>query len=146
MVAEILRESGPETFRRNIVWRIQALPVIRADRTWLRTVMEGLIANAIKLAALRAESQIEIGWLEEIKYETVIFIQENDRGFDAAYAGKLFKVFQRQPSISELEELQAGPADVQRVIKRQGGRTWTTGVVDKGSTFYFSIPCVRQLT
>jgi len=140
MVAEIIREFGPETFRRNIVWRVHALPVLQTDRASLQLVMSRLIASGVKLAGTRVESKIEVGWLSEVINETVIFIQENGPGFDARFAGKLFKIFHRRHGLSELAESGIGSPVIQRMIEHLGGRTWATGMVDLGSTFYFSIP------
>jgi signal transduction histidine kinase len=54
------RFSGGDK-RRNIVWKIHPLPVVRADRALLRMVLVNLISNAVKFTGNRAEAKIEIG-------------------------------------------------------------------------------------
>ena len=140
LVRETLVDFQAETKERNIVWKIHALPVVRADLALLRLVLVNLISNALKFTSARTEAQIEISCAPAGSGETVIFIRDNGAGFDPKYTEKLFGVFQRLHSRDEFEGTGIGLANVQRIIHRHGGRAWAEGVVDGGATFYFSIP------
>jgi PAS domain S-box-containing protein len=140
LVRETLGDFKEETVGRDISWEIRALPAVLADRALLRIALVNLISNAVKYTAHRAQARIEIGSVPGNDEETVIFIRDNGAGFDPRYAGKLFGVFQRLHSRDDFEGTGIGLANVRRIIRRHGGRTWAEGAVDKGATFYFSIP------
>ena len=140
LMEEAIQQLQPELKGRNIVWRTSKLPEVRADPALLRQVFSNLISNAVKYTRLRNPAEIEIGGMNDSAAEITIYVRDNGAGFDMAYAGKLFGVFQRLHREDEFEGTGVGLANVRRIIARHGGRTWAEGKVDGGATFYFTLP------
>ena len=145
LVKEIIeRESTrPEVRQRTIDWTIDPLPHVRADPTMLRLVFQNLIGNAIKFTRRRDKAVVHIGTSSETT-RTVFFVRDNGAGFDMQYAQKLFGVFQRLHRTEDFEGTGVGLANVRRIVSRHGGKTWAEGEVDKGATFYFSLPKLTE--
>jgi len=140
LVQDIVDHCLSHSEGRKIVWTKAALPSVYADPAMLRMVVENLISNAFKSTRVRDIAEIEIGLLDDKPDEQVFFVRDNGIGFDANYADKLFGVFQRLHSLEEFEGVGIGLANVNRIVKRHGGKTWAEGKVDGGATFYFSLP------
>lgn len=143
LVRDAIRELEPEAVDRRIHWNLGDLPLVIGDVAMLRVVMTNLISNALKFTRSRELSEIEIGCQPGTNAEVVVFVRDNGAGFDPAYAGKLFNVFERLHPASEFEGTGVGLATVRQVIQRHGGLTWAEGAVDRGATFYFSLPDQR---
>jgi PAS domain S-box-containing protein len=139
-VEEVLEDLRPETEGREIDWDIGALPDVYGDRSLIKLVLQNLIGNAIKFSSSRPRARIEIHAVSGEEDKTVVFVRDNGVGFDMKYSDKLFGVFQRLHSSGQFEGTGIGLANVQRIIHRHGGDTWAEGAVDKGATFFFSIP------
>lgn len=140
LVQEALDDLQQDLAGRNIEWQYQPLPAVQGDPAMLRQVFANLLSNAIKYSRPRNPARIEIGTQPASHGEVVVFVRDNGVGFDPAYQGKLFRVFQRLHGPEQFEGTGVGLANVQRVITRHGGRVWAEGQVDQGATFYFSLP------
>ena len=140
LVKEALSEVQQETDGRNIGWRIGALPNLYGDRSMLRLALVNLVSNAVKFTRTRPQAEIEIGCTDGKQDEIIVFIRDNGVGFNMKYVNKLFGVFQRLHRTEEFEGTGIGLATVQRIINRHGGKIWAEGLLDRGATFYFSVP------
>jgi two-component system sensor kinase len=133
-------QAAQESAGRNFHLVIRELPPVRATGTMIRQVWVNLIGNAIKFTKGRDPAEIEIGTMDGEDGVPVYYVKDNGAGFDMRFADKLFGVFQRLHSADEFPGTGVGLALVQRIIQRHGGRVWAVGEVDRGATFYFTIP------
>jgi K+-sensing histidine kinase KdpD len=140
LVQEVIAEIGQDTKDRDIAWKIGALPVCYGDCSMLRLVVVNLVSNAVKFTRMREAAEIEIGAVERDGNEVELFVRDNGAGFDMQYVDKLFGVFQRLHLPEQFEGTGIGLATVQRIIHRHGGLVRGEGAIDRGATFYFSLP------
>jgi len=133
---EELKETAPE---RGLRLNINPLPPVYGDRTMIRQVFMNLLSNAIKFTRCKEMGVVEIGsWTQN--GENIYYVRDNGAGFNMQKAEKLFGVFQRLHNQEVFEGNGVGLAFVQRIIHQHGGRVWAEGKVNKGATFYFSLP------
>jgi len=114
------------------------------DSTLIRQVWSNLISNAIKYSNNNKEQAIEINSAKKDNY-IIYSVKDNGVGFDMQYVDKLFGVFQRLHKQSEFEGTGVGLALVQKIINKHDGTVWTYAEVDKGATFYFSLPIIDHI-
>ena len=144
LVTDVASEIGAQAKGQDISWNIGALPVCYGDRALLRLVLVNLLSNAVKFSAARSPAEVEIGSVDGHGDESEIFVRDNGVGFDMRYVDKLFGVFQRLHRADEFEGTGIGLATVQRIVHRHGGTVRAEGAVDRGATFYFSLPKAKQ--
>ncbi|MGY1458649.1 MULTISPECIES: sensor histidine kinase [unclassified Luteimonas] len=129
----------------HIQWQIESMPVLVADENMLRQVWSNLLGNAVKYSAQSEPAVITVGHQLGDDGEHLFTVSDNGAGFDMAYAGKLFGVFQRLHAPSEFSGTGIGLASVKRVVTRHNGRIWAESEPGKGATFHFTLPANLDL-
>ena len=169
LVADVRRGLELDLAGRHVEWRVAELPPAWGDVAMLRQVVQNLLSNAVKYTRGRDPGVIEIGADPGVPIERsadpggliaksvdpggsiaksadpgagelVYWVRDNGIGFDMAYVGKLFGVFQRLHHAEDYEGSGIGLALVHRVIERHGGRLWAEAELDRGATFFFALP------
>jgi signal transduction histidine kinase len=140
LVRRAQEEASADLNGRRVAWTIGALPEVDADPALIMPALVNLLSNALKYSSTRDEARIEVGTIPSDRKEVVVFVRDNGVGFDMKYADKLFGVFQRLHRSEDFSGTGIGLANVRRIVQRHGGRTWAEGQVDRGATFYFSLP------
>ncbi|MCX6270966.1 MAG: PAS domain S-box protein [Bacteroidetes bacterium] len=135
-IATTLSSMQPE---RQVEFIIPEGIIVQGDNRLLRIVLENLIGNSWKFTSKHPTATIEFG-LQQQNEKSVYFIRDDGAGFEMKHAQKLFGAFQRLHTATEFPGIGVGLATVQRVIHRHGGSVWAEGEVEKGTTFYFTIP------
>ena len=140
LVDEARQELAPDTAGRAIDWNMGPLPEVRGDPTLLRSVVVNLLSNAVKFTRNRNPARIEIGSFKQEDDRVVCFVRDNGAGFDMRFVERLFGVFQRLHRPEDFEGTGIGLANARRIIERHGGKIWAEGAVERGATFFFSLP------
>ena len=134
-IAADLQKAEPE---RAVEFAITPGLEASGDERLLKVALENLLRNSWKFTSKQKDARIEFGFTREP--EPAFFVRDNGAGFDMAYAGRLFGVFQRLHTVGEFPGTGVGLATVQRILIRHGGRVWGNAKVEGGATFYFALP------
>jgi signal transduction histidine kinase len=135
-IAAILQERSPErsvTFVAHECWA-------RGDAGMLRIVLENLLSNAWKFTAKTVDARVQLGISGAGDAFTTFYLRDNGAGFDPRYGSNLFGPFQRLHTQEQFPGTGVGLATVRRIINRHGGEIRADAQVNKGATFYFSLP------
>jgi light-regulated signal transduction histidine kinase (bacteriophytochrome) len=124
---------------------IGELPDCIGDSSLLEQVLTNLLSNACKFTRGRPQPRVEVSATTEAS-NNIYVVRDNGVGFDAAYAHKLFGVFQRLHSAAEFEGTGIGLSIVKRIVERHGGRAWAESTRGEGAAFYFSLPAADSQT
>lgn len=144
LARDCIARLAPDTEGRKVDWRLGTLPKADGDYSLLAQVLTNLLTNALKYSRTRPESVVEIGFTPADgggeKAGGEYWVKDNGVGFEMKYATRLFGVFQRMHRESEFEGTGIGLANVRNIVQRHGGKIRAEAELDKGATFYFTLP------
>ncbi|MBL4604707.1 MAG: GAF domain-containing protein, partial [Flavobacteriaceae bacterium] len=115
---------------------VDKLPIIHGDSYKVIQLFQNLISNAIKYTD-KEKGLIQIGCKENGEFWKFT-ISDNGIGIDEKYFKKIFQVFQ---VLEESEESTGvGLSIVKKIVDYYGGEVWLTSELEKGTTFFFTLP------
>ncbi len=107
----------------------------KGDAALVRNLLQNLLGNAWKFTASTPGARIEFTRADAGHFE----IRDNGAGFNAEYAGKLFRPFQRLHREDEYTGHGVGLASVKRIVERHGGSISAEGRPGQGATIRFTL-------
>jgi signal transduction histidine kinase len=119
------------------------LPLVTADRGRILQVFDNLLGNAIKFSpnggrvTVRAEPEAD---------RVRLTVEDQGIGIPEDKVGRVFeRFFQVDGSMTRrFGGAGLGLAIVKEIVEAHGGQIWVKSEMDKGSTFYFTLPIVTE--
>ena len=141
LISEVIELLGESAHLKSITI-IRELPrnmLVFADKAMISTILRNLISNAIKFTYPGGKIVISS---DKKPDELMISISDNGIGIKKEVIDKLFRIDETYIAPGTQEEKGTGLGLIlcKEFIEKHGGKIWVESEVDKGSTFYFTIP------
>ncbi|MFL5831283.1 MAG: sensor histidine kinase [Solirubrobacteraceae bacterium] len=142
VAAEVIDDLEAQVELAGALIHLAELPTIVADPLQMRQLLQNLISNAIKFH--RANMPPEV-WItsERLDDHVQITVRDNGIGFEAQYARRIFRVFERLHGRSEYAGTGIGLALCRKIVERHGGSIVADADPGEGATFTVTLP-LRQ--
>jgi nitrogen fixation/metabolism regulation signal transduction histidine kinase len=109
--------------------------MVMADKDQMIRTFNNLIKNAIQSIPSQRNGQINVDLLND-KGHFLVMIQDNGAGIEEEKQSKIF-----QPNFTTKNSgMGMGLAIVKNIIDNAGGKIWFQSELNKGTTFYVSLP------
>lgn len=121
---------------------IDPLPIIDADPTQMRQLIQNLLSNALKFQQADVKPHIKIT-AERVNSDASfceITVADNGIGFEEKYLDRIFTLFQRLHGRSEYEGTGVGLAVCRKIVERHGGQITAHSAPQQGAKFIISLP------
>ncbi|PAX53490.1 hypothetical protein CK510_13715 [Brunnivagina elsteri CCALA 953] len=139
----------------------QILPQIFADTTQLNQLFQNLIGNAIKfhreispiieIGFLKREEQIETSspsqyFVPSTPSSYLFWVRDNGIGIEPQYCDRIFEIFQRLHGKAQYPGTGIGLAICKKIVERHGGSIWVESELNQGTTIFFTIPEITEIS
>lgn len=114
------------------------LPTIIFEKTRIKQLFQNLISNAVKYIN-KTPGKIEIDYSDQNNFWE-FQIRDNGCGILEKDFQTIFQIFQTLTSFEKSDSTGIGLTIVKKIVEMNGGKIWVKSELEKGSTFYFTLP------
>lgn len=115
----------------------ESLPLVWADSTYLRQVLDNLLANALKHNP--PDIELRLSAIVEPKYLRLM-LQDTGLGMDANQCQQLFHPYLRSVHNQRLTGIGLGCYQCRQIIEAHGGQIGVESQPGQGTSFWFTLP------
>ncbi len=134
----VLINLKPSIEDSNAIITHDPLPLIYANEPQMIQLFQNLISNALKYRGEK-DPQVHIS-AQELENEWLFSVSDNGIGIDPNHQDRIFSIFKRLHPRQEYEGTGIGLSICKRIVERHGGYIWVESELNKGTTFYFTLP------
>lgn len=119
------------------------LPVIEADPSQMRQLLQNLLGNALKFRRKDAAPVIRLSSSSSHDGFCTITVTDNGIGFKQEHGDKIFGMFERLNARTQYEGSGIGLAICRKIVERHGGTIAATSIAGQGATFSVTLPVTQ---
>ena len=142
LISEVVEDMQRITSQ-HIQWKSKLDVKVKGDRDRIGQVITNLVTNASKYSP-NADKIVVAAFIQDDKVITTV--TDYGIGIDDSYYEKIFELFFRVTSHDEktYPGMGIGLNFSKEIIKRHGGNIWVESKKGVGSTFFFSLPIIKN--
>lgn len=118
----------------------QNLPIVLADETHMRQLLQNLISNGLKFHPSDRAPKVKVYATEAAPGEARFAVEDNGIGIESRHKEKIFAVFQRLNTKQAFDGTGIGLAVCKKIIDRYNGTIEVESQPGNGTTFYITLP------
>lgn len=145
----VLSDLEVQIEKTGAIIEFDSLPVIEAEPSQMRQLIQNLISNAIKFRKENVAPIIEIR-VQPIHQDDKDFYEirfsDNGIGFEQKYSDRIFQMFQRLHGRKAYEGTGIGLAICRKIVERHNGMIAVESEIDQGTTFIITLPVTQPKT
>jgi signal transduction histidine kinase len=152
VAAEVVSDLEARILELDATVEVGELPVVHADPTQMRQLLQNLISNALKfhrpdvppVVQVHAETltaqapRFAAEKVAAARY--VLTVSDNGIGFEEQYAERIFSPFERLHARAAYEGTGIGLSIARKIVWRHGGNITATSAPGEGATFTITLP------
>lgn len=146
LIEEIVADIQPTYPQHRIVLKNGKDVSIYGDPMRISQVIVNLLTNAIKYSPKADKVIVKVFKTKGAKNSITVGVQDFGIGIPKSEQGKIFERFYRigDEQRETISGFGLGLHITSEIIKRHGGYIWVESTLDKGSTFFFTLPTKKD--
>ena len=140
LIGEVLSDLEVRIVKTGGEVHFETLPVISADPTQMRQLLQNLIGNALKFHKPDEKPIVQVRSVPTTDAECRIVVEDNGIGFEEQYLEQIFAPFQKLHARREFEGTGLGLAICRKIVERHGGSITAKSTPGIGASFIVRLP------